>query len=376
MFVGSPSLEPDAKIIIQMTVKNIGRAKVPPVLASIVVARNTAGTDCAKPLGNVHFPGLGVGQQHTVTATLQLPTELPAPTGFVVGHVNPLKRQPELSYLNNKASDAVASNGRVDLVAKSATPVATLVATGTTVDVTTKVENDSCVDAGQTPLYMYLSADDVLDASDPLVMNRTPEPIAAEQTLERTTPVYIPFLVKPGRYKLIMVADPQAAVTESDETNNVIMAEIDVFAVGTYKGYETGCQGSNTLTPTQSAETLGDRADPYVGSTTRYSFSKGTGSSAAIFTLGFSRASWNTIPLPLDLMPFGAPTCRVVASPEIVLTTPTNRAGNARVDLAWPSDVAFVGGLVYTQFWSYDPAANALGLAVTGGIETRLGSLK
>jgi hypothetical protein len=81
-----------------------------------------------------------------------------------------------------------------------------------------------------------------------------------------------------------------------------------------------------------------------------------------------------TIPLPLDLGPFGAPECAVHADVLGGVATRTDAAGEAVVPLRLPADRSLVGRIFYAQWFVFDPRANALGLLTSAAAACRLGT--
>lgn len=71
-----------------------------------------------------------------------------------------------------------------------------------------------------------------------------------------------------------------------------------------------------------------------------------------------------SVPLPLNLTPFGMPNCTLYVRPDVTLFLPVV-GGVATSSLAIPTLPALVGTNLYQQGMSLDPAANAAGIAWT-----------
>jgi hypothetical protein len=76
-----------------------------------------------------------------------------------------------------------------------------------------------------------------------------------------------------------------------------------------------------------------------------------------------------TVPLPLDLGPFGAPGFQLVLDPVLFLPGFEDPGMHyAILPFSVPNDPAVIGTYVYAQWVLNDPAANALGKTFSQGI--------
>lgn len=82
---------------------------------------------------------------------------------------------------------------------------------------------------------------------------------------------------------------------------------------------------------------------------------------------GLSRTQWNGLSLPIDLTPFGAFGCKVYTDWFVQTPLAADNAGQGRVDLTVPASPDLSGTVLHTQLFVADPAANRLGLSVSGG---------
>ena len=92
----------------------------------------------------------------------------------------------------------------------------------------------------------------------------------------------------------------------------------------------------------------------------------------ALFTFGASRTQWGAFGLPLDLSPFGASGCSVLASIDAAVSVNTTATGNASTTVNVPNIPALVGGKFYNQGLIFD-SHNSLGVVVTNGGEGTVG---
>lgn len=92
----------------------------------------------------------------------------------------------------------------------------------------------------------------------------------------------------------------------------------------------------------------------------------------AFAAAGFSATSWNGVPLPHNLQPYGFPSCNLRIDPAIVLLLPV-QGGVAAWTLQFPADPACIGLSFFQQALALDPngpdglSATPGGAAVVGG---------
>jgi hypothetical protein len=94
---------------------------------------------------------------------------------------------------------------------------------------------------------------------------------------------------------------------------------------------------------------------------------------SALVWLGWSKTSWGSLRLPVDLGVVGMPGCALRVSPDVGFVIPTQGA-NARLDLWIPADVSLLGRPFHNQAVVVDRAANALGAIVSNAGEGRIGA--
>lgn len=94
----------------------------------------------------------------------------------------------------------------------------------------------------------------------------------------------------------------------------------------------------------------------------------------AVFVMGLSKREIFGVPLlPIDLGPSGAPGCFLRVEPRIVFGAFTDGAGRATLALPIPNASVLIGAVFYGQWGIADPAANALGVAVSDGGAAKIG---
>jgi PKD repeat protein len=102
-------------------------------------------------------------------------------------------------------------------------------------------------------------------------------------------------------------------------------------------------------------------SQPIVGSTMTIGLNN-LATNAAMMMIGFSNTTSPLGPLPLDATPFGAPGCFLRVNPESTLFVFGVNNG-ALFNLTIPNSAIYLCQQFYTQYISFDPAANPAGVA-------------
>lgn len=149
---------------------------------------------------------------------------------FVADYLNQLI---ETNKNNNLASTPlqVVAPG-VDLTISQAYLSSYTTVPGNTINTICYIQNLGNSTAASSTIGYYLSTNQILDASDVLLLNSTGGPLAAAQYSSRYDNPVIPTGTAPGNYYMLFVADPLNAVAETNENNNVASVQLQVVAPG------------------------------------------------------------------------------------------------------------------------------------------------
>jgi subtilase family serine protease len=99
---------------------------------------------------------------------------------------------------------------------------------GSSFSVTDTVKNQGGGGAGASLTRLYLSTNTALDASDTLLGVRSVAALAANATHSASSALVMPATTVLGKHYILAVADADAAVPETYETNNVRAVAITV----------------------------------------------------------------------------------------------------------------------------------------------------
>ncbi|MBP8300589.1 MAG: PPC domain-containing protein [Planctomycetes bacterium] len=130
-----------------------------------------------------------------------------------------------------------------------------------------------------------------------------------------------------------------------------------------YHNFAGGCVGSNTLAPRWNVR---EWELPMLGTTLVSEFTNCPANTVVLPFAGFSRTlTSNSLSLPFDLTPLGAPGCMVEVDPLITQLLLTNAQGTATTTFAIPFVPALSGIVFAQQALVLDLGANSLGVTTT-----------
>lgn len=116
----------------------------------------------------------------------------------------------------------------VDLLIQQPALSAGTTSAGQTLSSNCFVQNSGTAAAASSPVGYYLSANQVLDASDVLLGVVAGGSLPAGQSAARSANLNIPAATAAGNYYVLFVADPQGVVGEANENNNFLSLPLTV----------------------------------------------------------------------------------------------------------------------------------------------------
>ena len=182
--------------------------------------------------GDLQVGALAGGATATVTKSVLIPSGTAPGRYFVIAQANATGTVVEaddttLPNTNNRKATPIIIGP--DLVVSAATLAPTATAPGMTVNVTNSVKNQGGAGVGAFTVGIYLSPDNVFDASDTLLSSRVVLSLAAGAVSGPiVTPVVIPANQSAGSHFLFVRVDTLGSVPEADETNNGLMVPLTV----------------------------------------------------------------------------------------------------------------------------------------------------
>ena len=213
-------------LAVQHTIANIGTAASGPFTLSFFLSADGTLDAGDRALGTRALGSLGAGVSSTLTTTLTVPDTTTAPAAYHVIAMATLDAGTDRDPSNNGAVSATINvtprdvPSAPDLTVTNVSVPSTIVA-GRPLAVTHTVSNVGTAAAGGFTVRFYLSSDAALDGGDRLLGSRTLTGLAAGATNTTVSTVTLPAGVPAATYRVLVVADALAEVTERDETNNV-----------------------------------------------------------------------------------------------------------------------------------------------------------
>lgn len=195
--------------------------------AGSTVELQLAPLDTSKPtivLGSRSFSYLLPGTCTSENTLVTLPNTAVAGTYTLRAVVDPRGLLTESNKTNNSVSGApITVRDYADLVAVQLVPATLQVAIGhTAFSLQNTVSNIGTATATAVAVKFYLSADDVIDATDKLLVSRTISSLAPGLSSVANTLVKIDIKTLPGTWYFGMMVDPANAIVEDSDSNNTL----------------------------------------------------------------------------------------------------------------------------------------------------------
>ncbi|MEC9443027.1 MAG: CARDB domain-containing protein [Myxococcota bacterium] len=127
----------------------------------------------------------------------------------------------------------------IDITPRNLTlPVRDTFSIGARVNVDLTLYNIGQIDAVDVPVELRISADQTIDANDPLLESLTIPTVANSASININEEVVIPVALADGEYYIGAIVDPNATLTETDVTNNTTISRKIVVATECYDPLE------------------------------------------------------------------------------------------------------------------------------------------
>jgi subtilase family serine protease len=238
-------------IAVTETTKNGGAGAAGASQTRFYVSTNASYDTSDVAVGGRPVPALSSGATSTATTSVTLPSTLTTGTYYLLARADGDQTVVETLETNNVSFIAVRVGP--DLTVSTASVSGTVQPGASfTVSETTRNAGGAAADASATRIY--LSANTLVDASDTSLGVRSVPALAAGAMSSGSTIVTMPASVAPGSYYLLLVADGDAHVAESSESNNVYAITIrigaDLVIAGVAKPASIAAGSSFSLTDT------------------------------------------------------------------------------------------------------------------------------
>jgi subtilase family serine protease len=178
-------------------------------------------------LGSTTIVSLGAGASATVRTTGSIPAATPEGTHYILVKADVTNSVVESNESNNVKVVAITiGRSSPDLVVSSVSAPATA-RRGTTIAIAHTIRNQGTDQAGVSRVGFYLSRG-AARGDDVELGSREVTSLYMGLATTATKTVAIPSTVTAGTYSLLVVADADGAVAESEETNNTGIRTITI----------------------------------------------------------------------------------------------------------------------------------------------------
>lgn len=148
-----------------------------------------------------------------------------------------------------------------------------------------------------------------------------------------------------------------------------IAAVLRSRVAGAFEVVGMGCRGSN------GTPTLAGSGTPDIGRSVQLTGSMLVPNAVSVLTFGVSKTQWNSIPLPISLASAGASGCSIYSSIDASEgLVSTNGLWSRTITL--PNDKTWIGAMAYFQWFTFDSAANTLGITTSNALGIEVGGLR
>jgi subtilase family serine protease len=176
-------------------------------------------------LGSRTVPALGPGASSSGSTSVTVPSGTATGTWYLIARADSDGVVAETNELNDTALRVLQVGP--DLIVATWTIPATATA-GVPITVADTTANQGGGAAGASTTRFYLSTNALLDSGDVPLGSRQVPSLAPAATSAGSTSLTIPAGTAPGRYFLIIAADADGTVAETQEGNNIGLAPIQV----------------------------------------------------------------------------------------------------------------------------------------------------
>lgn len=214
---------PGTSVPATLTLRNLGIRTATAVLSTVYLSTDNR-LDASDPILGSAGPSdvLGDGVETTAALTLTVPTGLPLGDHFVILQVDSAEEWTEPNEANNVVVLAQRFANAVEVRPTRIAPRGSAGGQpGDTVELDLALSNSGAPLTGPLTVRLYLSEDRSLDEASDLRLGDASVELTGATSQNAVLPVTLPAALPFGRYYPIVVVDPDGAIEELTESNNV-----------------------------------------------------------------------------------------------------------------------------------------------------------
>jgi cysteine-rich repeat protein len=224
---GPSTAEAGESIDVKVMTKNKGSGWAASTITRLYFSTDTILDDSDTPLGSSDIPALAAGVTNIV---LSISVTIPTGIGgkyYIIAKADADAAITETNETNNTKSMGKSVSVGSDLFVYAFTAPKTADA-DTDISITDKTKNKGPANADASTTRFYLSTNMTLDAGDGSPLGSRPvDPLAAKESSVATTSVHLPTGIA-GIYYIIVKADADNDLAETNEDNNTRFRKIEI----------------------------------------------------------------------------------------------------------------------------------------------------
>lgn len=223
---GPSSTSGGTTITVSYTARNQGAGSAASSATGFYLSKNATISSDDAFLASWPIGELAAGVTATASASLQIPADTPAGSYYVIARADWNSGVAETVETNNDRAYGTLKIGG-DLIV-SALSVPSTATAGASITVRETTGNQGAGAVPESSTGFYLSSNLTLDSMDVLLGSRVVGSLAVSGSSSASTEVVIPAGTPSGSYYVFALADWNAAVAESNETNNTRAAAVRI----------------------------------------------------------------------------------------------------------------------------------------------------
>ena len=212
-------------ITVTDTTKNQGTGQAGASTTKLYFSTDTTYSAGDTYLGSCPVPSLAAGTSNPCSITVTIPSVTCVDTYYIIAIADANGDVPETNENNNAKSKSIKIGS--DLIVSSlSAPLSA--AAGSTINVTDITKNSGADATGASTTKLYLSANTAYNPWDTYLNSRPVPSLAAGASSMGITSVTIPLGTPAGTYYIIVAADANGDVPETNEANNTKYKKITI----------------------------------------------------------------------------------------------------------------------------------------------------
>lgn len=216
---------------LSVEVSNVGLAPSGESILSFYLSSNTIWESADQLLGSESISVLEPGAGKTMLSSVIIPGSTTPGSYYIVAVADQEHLISEVDETNNEGFKAIEVLERLypDLIVTSGAATPNPVNAGLTTTISFSIKNTGEAPAAASTAGIYISSNDTWDSNDELLGTTSVSEVDQNESVLGQASLEIPVETSPGNYFIIVKANQNGAVVESDDTNNAHSLAIEVL---------------------------------------------------------------------------------------------------------------------------------------------------